>query len=288
MAHVGPHEPVAVLLRSTLAEALDDLRDREAEVRHDVHDAVHQLRVRCRRLRTDLRTFGPLYGDDRVAQLRQELSWLAESFDAARDLEVLCQRVQRTATRSPWEPLDVTFLLDELRDLQARAQEDAVRALDGPRFRRVVATLGSVATTTAMAEEAAQACEHVLPPLVERAWQQLAGASARLTLTAPEEDWHRTRILAKRSRYAAETADRALGRRHEAIVAESKLVQEMLGEHQDAVVTAQRLVSLGQHYQGSRALRIGRLVEREHTLAREAELAFLRRWPRIRELAEAG
>ena len=110
---VGRDEPVAVLLRSTLSEALHDLRWREAAVRHDVDDAVHQLRVRCRRLRTDLRTFRRLYADDRVTHLRRELSWLSESFDAARDLEVLCERVGRTAAREPWEVLDVEFLLTE-------------------------------------------------------------------------------------------------------------------------------------------------------------------------------
>jgi CHAD domain-containing protein len=244
--------------------------------------------VRCRRLRTDLRTFRALYADERVAQLSRELSWLAESFDGARDLEVLCERVQRTATREPWEPVEVDFLVAELRDLQSQANEDALRALDGPRFRHVVETLEEVATRPALADSAEQPCSNVLPPLVDQAWHRMAGASAKLSLAAPDEEWHRTRILAKRARYTAETASLALGHRAEPVAAEARLVQEMLGEHQDAVVTAQRLTSLAQHYRGTRALVIGRLVEREHALARESEFAFLDGWPRIRRLVETG
>ena len=285
---VGRDEPVAVLLRSTLSEALHDLRWREAAVRHDVDDAVHQLRVRCRRLRTDLRTFRKLYADDRVSQLRRELSWLSESFDAARDLEVLCERVARTAKREPWEVLDVEFLLAELRELQASAQEDAVRALAGPRYRHVVETLEEVAIRPTLAETASGRCGDVLPPLVHQAWDRMAGASAKLTLETPDEQWHKTRILAKRARYTAETAGQALGDRTDPVAEEAKLVQEMLGEHQDAVVTAQRLTSLAQHYRGTRALVIGRLVEREHALARESEFAFLEGWPRIRRLVETA
>jgi CHAD domain-containing protein len=285
---VGRQEPVAVLVRSTLSEALHDLRWRQSAVRHDVDDAVHQLRVRCRRLRTDLRTFRGLYDDERVAQLRRELAWLTESFDAARDLELLYERVARTAVREPWEQLDVEFLLDELAELRQQAQDDALKALDGARFRQVVSTLAEVAAHPGLRESAERTCAEVLPPLVGRAWDRMAGASGRLSLKTPDAEWHHTRILAKRARYAAETASLALGERTVPVAEEAKLVQEMLGEHQDAVVTAQRLTSLAQHYRGSRAVTCGRLVEREHTLAREAEFAFVAGWPRIRSLVEAG
>ena len=288
VVHVGRHEPVTVLLRATLSESLHDLRWREAAVRHDAGDAVHQFRVRCRRLRTDLRTFRTLYTDDRVTQLRRELSWLSESFDAARDLEVLCDRVRRTATGGPWEPLDIEFLMTELQQLQLQAQQDALGALDGPRFRHVVATLQEVAASPSYADTALESCAVVLPPLVERAWLRLADASARLSLQAPDKDWHRTRILAKRARYTAETAGLALGDRKHTVAEEAKLVQKMLGEHQDAVITAHRLMSLAQHYQGRRAVAIGRLVEREHALARAAEHAFLHEWPAIQCTVQAS
>jgi len=280
-------EPVEVLVRATLSDALHDLRWRDAAVRHEVEDSVHQLRVRCRRLRTDLRTFHKLYDDDRVVQLRRELAWLAESFDAARDLEVLCARVARTAVREPWEALDVAFLLEELVDLQQQAQEDAVRALEGPRYRHVVETLEQVASQPQLQDVAQRSCADVLPHLVDRAWHRMAVASGQLDLQTPDKDWHHTRILAKRARYTAETAGIALGHRTDHVAEEAKLVQEMLGEHQDAVVTGQRLTALAQHYRGTRALVCGRLVEREHALAREAEFAFLDSWPRIRRLVEA-
>lgn len=285
---VGRHEPVATLLMSTLSGAVDDLRRRGAAVHDDEDDAVHQLRVRCRRLRTHLRSFRALYDDDRVPRLRRELAWLAESLDAARDLEVLCARVVRTATRAPWESLEVEPLVAELTALRSQAQADAERAVDGPRLPELLAVLGGFAVSPRLSERAERSCGQVLPGLVDHAWSRMARASAGLTLQAPPGDWHRTRILAKRARYTAETARGTLGHRAKAVAEEAQLVQEMLGEHHDAVVTAQWLADPARHGDRERAFLCGRLVEREHALARESELAFLEGWPRIRRLVEAG
>src|SRR5262249_14590139 len=59
----------------------------------DGDTAVHQMRVGCRRLRSDLRTFAPLLDKAWVARLRTELGWIAEVLGGARDAEVLRARL---------------------------------------------------------------------------------------------------------------------------------------------------------------------------------------------------
>src|SRR6266567_1687103 len=58
-------------------------------VRRDKPDAVHQMRVAVRRLRSTLQSFtGIIRGQD-TRQLRDELKWLGGVLGAARDAEVL-------------------------------------------------------------------------------------------------------------------------------------------------------------------------------------------------------
>lgn len=68
------------------------------------HTAVHQMRVACRRLRSDLRTFKPLIRKTWSRPLRTELRWLAGVLGAARDAEVLRERLRRTASADPLSP----------------------------------------------------------------------------------------------------------------------------------------------------------------------------------------
>ena len=65
----------------------------------DDDTAVHQMRVGCRRLRSDLRTFGVLLDRAWVGELRGELRWLADLLGAARDAEVLRKRLSRRTRR---------------------------------------------------------------------------------------------------------------------------------------------------------------------------------------------
>ncbi|KGM02182.1 CHAD domain-containing protein, partial [Cellulomonas cellasea] len=55
--------------------------------------SVHAMRVATRRLRSALTSFGPLFLDDAVAPLRADLRELARALGAARDAEVLAERI---------------------------------------------------------------------------------------------------------------------------------------------------------------------------------------------------
>ena len=65
----------------------------------DDADAVHQARVALRRLRTALRMFRPIADGARARRFNEEARWLAAQLGAARDLDVLLDRVTDPAAR---------------------------------------------------------------------------------------------------------------------------------------------------------------------------------------------
>ncbi len=89
----------------------------------DGDTAVHQMRVGCRRLRSDLKTFRPVLDRRWADRLRAELGWLADALGVARDAEVLRDRLRHTAAADPVAPLDA--------DAVARIDAELAPALRG-------------------------------------------------------------------------------------------------------------------------------------------------------------
>ncbi len=79
-----------------LVAAIDDDVDRllqaEPDVREDLPDSVHQMRVATRRLRSVLRSYRKVLRASDVGEIRDELRWLAGLLGEARDAEVRGER----------------------------------------------------------------------------------------------------------------------------------------------------------------------------------------------------
>ena len=76
------------------------------------------------------------------------------------------------------------------------------------------------------------------------------------------------RIRGKRARYAAELAEGAVGKPARRFVEDAKRFQDVIGEHQDAVVAEERIRGLlGRTGSPQAHLAAGRLIERERTPA---------------------
>ncbi|HZB50075.1 MAG TPA: CHAD domain-containing protein, partial [Mycobacteriales bacterium] len=130
--------------------------------------------------------------------------------------------------------------------------------------------------TAAAGEPAAAA----LPPVVAKAWRRLRKGGRRLHADGPDAEWHEVRILAKRARYAGEAVAPALGKRAARLAAAAESVQDVIGEHQDAVVAASAVADVAAEHPGDLALVLvcGRLVERERAAVRAARAAFPKAW----------
>jgi len=283
-------EVVAAALQRDIARIVthDPLVRLRAPVGRD-DTAVHQMRVGCRRLRSDLRTFGPVLDRDWAAGLRREVGWLADALGAARDAEVLRARLRRTAEMDPLVTLDEPSILRIDADLAAR-HEDALAALDkvmcDERYVRLLDALLEAATAPRFTEAAQEPAETQLPALVRKPWRTFAFGSGgtpgaeQLDPAAPDKDWHAARINGKRARYAIDAVAAVLG--GEAAVLSSSLaaVQDLLGEHQDAAVAAETWLAIANADPDDHALAVtaGRLCERERAAVRAAREAFPAAW----------
>jgi CHAD domain-containing protein len=251
--------------------------------------AVHQMRVGCRRLRSDIRTFGPVLDHDWASDLRRELGWVADALGAARDAEVLRTRLRRTAELDSLVHLDEASIVRIDADLAAR-HEDALAALDKvmceERYHRLLDALLDAATAPRLAADAQKPAEVLLPSLVRRPWRAFAfggngvpGAD-QLKPGSPDTDWHAVRINGKRARYAVDAVAAVLGGEAAMLASALGTVQDLLGEHQDAAVAAETWLAIANADPDDHPLAVtaGRLYERERAAVRAARASFPSAW----------
>jgi CHAD domain-containing protein/adenylate cyclase class IV len=250
---------------------------------------VHQMRVGCRRLRSDLRTFKPLLDPQWSDNLRAGASWLAEVLGHARDAEVLRERLQRTAGLDPVAPLDPAAVARFDADLAAR-HEDALQALEdvlgSERYATLLDVLVEAAREPQLGPAARERADIALTRLVARPWRQLSTTgrgrigAGDLDLLGIDDDWHSVRIRAKRARYAVESVAKLIGGDAAALGESLTEVQELLGEHQDAAIAADTWLAIARSDVDDHALAVaaGRLVERERAAVRRARERFPAAW----------
>jgi CHAD domain-containing protein len=250
---------------------------------------VHQMRVGCRRLRSDLRTFKPLLDPSWADNLRAGASWLAEVLGAARDAEVLRARLQRTATADPVSPLDPAAVARFDAELAAR-HEDALQALEevlaSDRYTTLLDVLVEAAREPQLGPAAAEPADAALTRMVAKPWRQLARTgrdrvgAGDLEPLGHDDDWHSVRIRAKRARYAVESVARLVGGDAAALADALTEVQELLGEHQDAAIAADTWLAIARSDVDDHAVAVtaGRLVERERAAVRRARERFPAAW----------
>src|SRR5262249_39255635 len=86
-----------------LRKQRDAIADNEPGVRRGDPDAVHDMRVATRRLRSTLRTFRSLFDRSRTDLLRDELQWLGGELGAVRDGDGMVKRLAAEVAAVPPE-----------------------------------------------------------------------------------------------------------------------------------------------------------------------------------------
>jgi CHAD domain-containing protein len=279
---LGPRKPAAYAIQAALGHGLRRIVLNDPGARLGDAEAVHQMRVGARRLRSDLRTFSSLLHRDRVDELRGELRWLAGVLGEVRDLDVMRSKLRADATGLSEEELRPLFSLIE--DRQASARKKLNEALRSDRYVNLIESLVGVNRSPPVVAGAWRPAREVLPKLVRPQWRKLARTEASLGEDDSDEQFHRIRIRAKRLRYAAEAVAPALGRRRgkpaKRLARRAAAVQDLLGALQDAVVSDQLLrETAGMHPDnGPFNFASGRLLERQETARRDARASFPEAW----------
>ena len=229
-------------------------------------EGVHQARVATRRLRSDLRTFGPLLDRAWARQLRSDLRWLADALGGVRDADVLLLRLTQTLAEHP--EIDhqagdaIRAVLVSQRD---RAHRDLKKRLSDDQAVDLLDALVAAASLAPVRARANRPGRVVLPHLVDRSWQQLRAAVDALDDPATPEALHRVRILAKRVRYATETVAPAAGKKARRFADAAAEIQDLLGDVHDAAVAAQWLDQAAMSASSTAAaFAAGRLAQQLH------------------------
>ena len=108
--------------------------------------------------------------------------------------------------------------------------------------------------------------------------QEVRRAVKALSDHPSAEDLHDIRIKVKRTRYAAELVRAAAGERGERFIDQAKTVQDILGEHQDAVILEEYLHETIDSSEATHGLET-QLLERQRKRRKKTRAAFFGEWP---------
>ncbi len=242
---------------------------------------LHRHRVAVRRLRAILRAAAPMLDPAWTKELRGELGLLGRTLGPVRDLDVLIDHLQRSAAAlgDPDEAVSEP-LLAALAAERELARKALVRALSSDRYMRLLDSVEAAAARPAVNHP-----EVELRDLAVRESRRLARHAARVDDDSPDAELHALRIRVKRARYAAELADPG-GKRWRRMLERSRVLQDILGAHQDACTAELRLRELaGRGTDGAVQIAAGRLIERERVRRAETREAFPEAWARYRRAA---
>ncbi|QFZ17144.1 CYTH and CHAD domain-containing protein [Saccharothrix syringae] len=269
------------VVRAYLREQVEALKHQDPRVRRGEDDAVHQMRVATRRLRSALQAFGAVVARDRTRELVGELKWLAGVLGQARDLEVLRDRFERGVGELEDELVlgPVRALLTRhFSPLEAAAHQSAVAALDGSRYFALLDAVDALVEDPPFTPLARRKATKVLPELVDDAYRRLA---KRVAAAHDDTGLHEARKAAKRLRYSVEVAAPVFGKRARRYGKRLKDVQTLLGDHQDSVVARPVLRELGAkaRLDGENGFTFGLLLGLETARARALAERFAASWP---------
>jgi CHAD domain-containing protein len=223
------------------------LQAQEAAVRLDGPDAVHRSRVATRRLRSALRTFGGVFDAGAVTHVRDELRWHAEQLGAARDTEVLRERLTAALAELP-EPAGAAVIhrvTSSLADAHTIAHARLVESMATRRYEELQLELEQLLVAPRLDRVAVKAASRVLPPMLGAAVRRVRKL-ARRAASRPRvlTRWHEVRKAAKAVRYGSEALVGVLGETAEDWRARWEQVTEGFGAVQDCVVATQVIEEL--------------------------------------------
>ncbi len=228
--------------RQILAHQFSKLERVEPDVRaaNDV-EAVHDMRVACRRINSAFRLFKAYLPNKRVKKLRGVMEQLRDTLGAARNLDVLSADLDAFAENvSDTERAQLQLIRDEWNQQRASQQNALLTLLDSAEFAKWCKRMEQF-----LAEEDTGATSRVADVLPALLWRQYGAVRAYETRLnqATLEELHALRIDIKRLRYTLEFFADAFGDKPTQLIEPLIALQDQLGLMQDAVVAGQALTA---------------------------------------------
>ena len=267
------------------------LQGADVLLRTEQPDAVHQVRVAARRLRSTLAAFREVLDPAATTPLRDELAWLGAQLAGARDDEVALAHLRALVAAEPSElvlgPVAARLQQTQI-GLGTAGVDRALGTLAEPRYLALLDGLHALLDDPPVTARAGEPFRTVLEDAVGRSAKRLRRRLRKAERAGDadrEEALHDVRTAAKRLRYVAELGDgSSSGVRPLARAA--KRAQRVLGDVQDSVVTREhcRRLALAAFAAGENSFPYGRLHALEQARAERAEAQFWCLEPDLRRL----
>jgi len=251
------------MIRVVIARSVVDLLQNLPIAREDRDtEGVHLARVAIRRIRSNLQTFESLLGRDWARGLRSDLAPLASDLGRVRDDDVLDRRLRQLAQLHPEidsEHMAEVFAV--LREQRLRDRMSLFARLDETATTRLLNRLVAEAVDVTVRPAVDGPALGLLEPVLRKRWRKLERAVGALPPFPEFDDLHRIRILTKQVRYASEAVAPAFGRKAKRFARVAAILQEQLGELNDAAVTRAWLSGVSPILTGPAAFTAGQLSQ---------------------------
>lgn len=256
-------------IHQAVAEQVDLLVEWDRAVRADVYDSVHQMRVTTRKIRSLLQSSEDAFGLSDDAWVLDELRQLASVLGVARDAEVLAERYERALDDLPDELVRGPIRQRLVEGAKRRYQSGLRRSLIAMRSQRYFRLLDALDGLVAAEPASTPSDGETATAGIDSAYKRVHKAAKKAKSAEGEdrdEALHRIRKGAKRLRYtaAATGADKVSDR--------AKVIQTLLGDHQDSVVSRTHLSQQAEaaYAAGEDTFTYGLLYAGEDAVARDA------------------
>ncbi len=236
---------------------------------------LHDFRVAIRRTRSVLREMRGVFIAEDLQEVRADFKWLQDQTSAARDLDVYLEDLEQLRSLAP-EPMraDLAPLQPLLEERRRRARLAMSAALTGERARTLHGEWrgilhGLILEPENLRPDASRPIAELAGGRIRRVHDQMVRMGSAIDQGSAPEAYHELRKKGKELRYLLELFGAHLFDPElvKPLVSTLKLLQDVLGLHQDREVQAQMLRELAQELiglaGGAQALMaIGTLVDR--------------------------
>jgi len=244
---VDPEGSVGALVFAVLRRHFADALAHEPGTRlGDDPEELHDMRVAVRRLRALMGIFSDVVPVRRV-RLQDELRWLAGLLGAVRDLDVQIEQTRRwDAEREPGDFGALGALVAIREQQRILARRELIEGLAPRRYDRLVEGFASLLRRGPLRRVPASVAPALaaVPDVVRARYREVREGGRSLEPGSPPPAFHKLRIRCKKLRYALEAVTDLYGQPARDVIRRLVVLQDVLGEHQDAQVAIERLRTL--------------------------------------------
>lgn len=237
---ITPDDPMAEAGRKAMRFHFDRMLLNEPGVRQGDVEAVHDMRVATRRMRSAMRVFGDFFQKKALKPHLKGLRKAASALGDVRDLDVIREKTE--AYRRDHPGSDFTPLYEHMQGSYDEARAALLAHLDSKGFARFVDDFHTFLTTPGLGAKTFDPDDltpnhvrHIAPRLIYKRYEQVR-VYDHLLPTNDIDTLHALRIDFKRLRYTLEFFVEVLGPEAVSVIDEIKDLQDHLGDLNDARV----------------------------------------------------